>query len=127
MFGLQHRGGAQQPFRRHPHQAVGDQADAFLQARFPRLPCAAAQTVQQPFLVPVAGQEFDILDRQIQPITARIFQRHAVMGHACGLDGGCETCHFRLDKLLVLGGFHPFVGHHHSAQAFLFLDEFRVF
>ena len=46
---------------------------------------------------------------------------------ACGLDGGCETCHFRLDKLLVLGGFHPFVGHHHSTQAFLFLDEFRVF
>ncbi len=77
--GLENRGGAQVPFGGNPHQPVGDLADAFLQPCLLGLPGAAAQLVQQPLFMAVSAEQFDILDRQVKPVTARIFQKHAVM------------------------------------------------
>ena len=87
MLGLQHRGGAQKSLGRDPHQPVGDQLDALLEPRLAGLPRAATQLVEKSFLVAVAAEQLDILDRQIQPVATGIFQRHAIMGHAKRLDG----------------------------------------
>ncbi len=68
---------AQQAFGGDPDQPVGDLADALLQPRLLGLPRAAAQPVQQPLFMAVAGQQFDVFDRQVKPVAAGIFQRDA--------------------------------------------------
>jgi hypothetical protein len=51
-------------------------------SRLLRLPGPAAEPVEQPLLVPEAGQELDVLHRQIQPVAARVFQEQAFVGGA---------------------------------------------
>ena len=84
MRGLKHRGRAQQTLGRDAHQAVGDLPDPLFQAGLSRLPSAAAQPVEQPFLVAIAAEKLDILDGQEKPVAARILDRHAVMRRARG-------------------------------------------
>mgnify|MGYP000681030785 CR=1 FL=1 len=51
------------------------------------LPRAAAQTVQQTFLVAIARQQFDILDRQIEFGVACIGQLQTVVGRFLDVEG----------------------------------------
>ncbi len=85
-LGLKDPALAEQPFGRDADQAVGDLADTLLQARLLGLPGAAAETVEQPLLVAVAGQQFDILDRQVKAVAAGIFEEQAFVGGAEGGD-----------------------------------------
>ena len=50
-------------------------ADAGLEARLLRLPGAAAEAVEQALLVAVAGEELDVLDRQVELVAAGVFER----------------------------------------------------
>ena len=77
---LARRCGADQPF--------GDLEDALLELCLLGLPRSAAELVELRALLirAVARQEFDILDRQEQPITAGIGQEQAVMWRALNLD-----------------------------------------
>ena len=52
------------PLGRNADQLLGDLADAFFQLGLLGLPGAAAQAVKQPFVMAIARQQFDVLDRQ---------------------------------------------------------------
>ena len=91
--GLPHRVGclqngrmAQVAFGGDAHQPVGNLADAFLELGLLGLPCAAAETVKQAFLMAIAAEEFDILHRKVKLRILGIFQHHAGMGGAQGGD-----------------------------------------
>ncbi|MPL73680.1 hypothetical protein SDC9_19486 [bioreactor metagenome] len=84
---LEDRCVAQHPFRRDPHQPVGDLPDAFLQPGLLRLPGAAAELVEKPVLVAIAAEQLDVGDGDVKPIAARIFQKHAVERRAKRGDG----------------------------------------
>ncbi len=62
-------------------QAVGDIANALLEPRLARLPRRAAETVEigVGIVGTVAGQQFDILDRQEQLVAALILDFKAIM------------------------------------------------
>ena len=49
-------------------------ADARLEPRLLRLPGAAAEAVEQALLVAVAGEELDVLDRQVELVAAGVFE-----------------------------------------------------
>ena len=71
-------------------QLLGDVADALLQPGFARLPGDAAEPVElhAGFVGAVAGQKLDVLDRQIELVSALVMQLKAIMRLAGGLDGG---------------------------------------
>lgn len=77
---------AQGTFRRDADQPVGHLADAFLELGLLGLPCPAAQTIQQTFVMAVSRQQFDILDRQIKPRAFGIIQQQAFMRGTGGGD-----------------------------------------
>ncbi len=85
--GLQHLGLAQGAFGGHADQFVRDLANTLFQLGLFRLPRAAAQFVQQALFVAIARQQFDVLDRQEQPIPTRVFQRDTFMRRAHRGDG----------------------------------------
>ena len=68
-------------------QLIGDLAQPLFQLGLLGLPRAAAQPVQKPIILPIARQQFDILDRQEQPVAACIFQQKAFMRRAHRGDG----------------------------------------
>ena len=80
--------------RRGPRQALGGDADelarhlehALLEARLARLPARAAELVELARLRAVARQEFEVLDRQEQPVAAGIVDLEAVVRLARRLD-----------------------------------------
>jgi len=68
------RGGSAQQF-------VRDQADALFELRAPPLPRFAAEPVERQRLVrrAVAGEDVDILDRDVELVAPGIFQHHAIV------------------------------------------------
>ena len=63
-------------------QFVGYGADAFLQLRFASLPCFSAEPVQHDAVsaFTIAAEDIDIFYRDVELVTAGIFQMDAVMG-----------------------------------------------
>ena len=76
---LQHRRVTQRTFGSDPHQAIGNLADAVLQLGLFGLPRPPAQTVEQPLLMAIARQQFDVFDRKIKFGVFSIFQGDAGM------------------------------------------------
>ena len=76
------RGGDAHELRRHL-------ADAGLETRFPRLPAEPAEAVEfgRRFLVAVAREQFEVFDRQEQPVAAVIVDLQAIVRRAQRLDG----------------------------------------
>ena len=68
-------------------EALGHVADAALEAGLLRLPGAAAEPVEQALLVAVAGEELDVLDRQVELVAAGVFESEALVRGAHGGDG----------------------------------------
>ena len=58
-----------------------------LSLRLLRLPGAAAELVEQALLVAVARQELDVLDRQVEPVAAGVFEGDALVRGAHRGDG----------------------------------------
>jgi len=75
--GLQHRRLAQRAFGGEPDQLVGNLPDALLEPGLLGLPCAAAELVEQPFLVAELAQEFNVFDGKIQAVATGVFERQA--------------------------------------------------
>ena len=71
--------------RRGLDELARDLADPLLHPRLAPLPRLAAEAVEGHALAvaAVARQELDILDRQIELVAARIFDRDAIVGRAC--------------------------------------------
>ncbi len=53
--------------------------------------------------------------------------RDSVGVHACCFDDGTHLGDFGSDEFLVFSRLDPLVRHYHRAQAFLLLDELRIF
>ena len=68
-------------------QPVRHVADARLEPRLLRLPGAAAEAVEQAFLVAVAREQLDVLDRQVQLVAAGVFEAQALVRRAHRGDG----------------------------------------
>ena len=64
---VHHRRLAQGALGGHADELVRHLADALFELGFLGLPRAAAQPVQEPLVMAVFGQQFDILDRQVEP------------------------------------------------------------
>src|SRR5439155_24093381 len=72
-------------------QLAGNLADAVLHPRLAPLPCLAAEAVERRAafaLAAVTRQQFDVLDRQIEPVAARIFECDAIVRRIADLDQG---------------------------------------
>ena len=72
--------------RRDADELARHLAHALLQARLARLPARAAQLVEFARLRAVARQQFEILDRQEQPVAAGIVDFEAIVRRARRLD-----------------------------------------
>ena len=79
--GLGNDAGPRRALRRNLDELAGDLADALLHPRLAPLPGLPAETVEaDAFAVAaVAAQQFDVLDRHIELVAARIFERDAVV------------------------------------------------
>ena len=84
------RAGAQRPLGGDLDQLAGDLADALLHPRLAPLPGLAAQPVERHALAlaAVAGEDVDILDRQIELVAAGIDQSDAIVRRALDRDLG---------------------------------------
>ncbi len=82
--------GPRRAHRRDLDQLTRDRADALLHLRLAPLPGFAAEAVERDVvaLAAVAGQKLDILDRHVQLVAARIFERDAVVRIAADGDLG---------------------------------------
>ena len=76
--------------RRNLDQLGGDLAQALLEAGLARLPADSAEPVELRAVLgrAVAGQQLDVLDRQVQLVAARIGELQAVVRGAQRRDGG---------------------------------------
>ena len=79
---LEDRRRAQHPLGRDPDQAVRDLADPRLHPGLLRLPGAAAELVEDPLVVAVAAQEFDVLDGQVEAVSTLVFEVDHLVGGA---------------------------------------------
>ena len=88
MLHAQARRLTQLPFGGDLDQLVGDLANAAFHARLARLPSAAAKPVELDvgLFRPVAGEQFDVLDRQEQLVAAGIVELKAIVRRAGGFD-----------------------------------------
>ena len=80
LVGLDHVAGMERAFGGGRDQLAGDLADALLHAALAPLPRLAAEPVERAaFFRPVAAQDFEILDRNVELVAAGIGQRDAIV------------------------------------------------
>ena len=79
--GLDHRAGAERALGGGLDQLAGDLADPLLHPRLAPLPGLAAEPVERDAVLAgaVAGEDVDILDRDVELVAAGIFERDAIV------------------------------------------------
>ena len=65
---------------------VGDFANALLEPRLSSLPGGASEAVQEALIVTVTAEKLDVLDRQVQLVTASVFEVDALVRRTESLD-----------------------------------------
>ncbi len=85
--GREPRGGARQPLRGDAHELGRHVANALLQPRLAGLPACRAEPVELAGLRAVAGEQFEVFDRQEQPVAAGVVNLQAIVRRARRLDG----------------------------------------
>ncbi len=83
---LHNRGAAQSALCRNADQLVRHLANTLFQLGLFRLPCPAAKTIKETFVVAIFTKQFNIFDRQVQPRVLCIIEQNTLMRSARCLD-----------------------------------------